>query len=480
MHVPFYGRERELSILHETLDSRVARLIVLRGRRRIGKSRLAEKFGECFDLHLTFVGLPPEEGVNDEIQRRHFANDLERQTKQHSIRFDDWDFLLSNLGQITQKGKVLIVLDEINWMGCLDPAFLGKLKTAWDLYFKKNPHLVMLLSGSMSAWIEKHILRSTGFFGRIALDIVLHELPLHQCSHFWRPYEKNIAPSEKFKILSITGGVPLYLESINPKISAEENIRRLCFRKEGLLFIEFERIFSDVFGSRAPFYKKIIMSLMQGPQNQKKMFESLGVEKSGVYSDYLDELVKTGYIARDYTWKIDSNKMNPNSFSKLSHYRLCDNYLRFYLRYIEPSKHNILQDRDILPVGWTSIMGLQFENLVLNNRHKLHDLLNIRPADIRIDNPYFQKGTKLSPGVQIDYMIQTRFNVLYLCEIKFYRERIGTEIIKEMDKKMKALKIPRGYSVLPVLIHVNGVTAELEEQEFFSHIIDFGAFFSDS
>lgn len=256
MKDPFYGRERELSILQEVLDSNVARLVVLRGRRRIGKSRLAEKFAERFDRHLTFVGLPPEEGVSDEIQRRHFAHDLERQTQQHSIRFDDWDFLFSNLGRMTQKGRVLIILDEINWMGSLDPAFLGKLKTAWDLYFKKNPKLVLLLSGSMSAWIEKHILRSTGFFGRIALDIVLQELPLNQCSHFWRPYEKNIAPSEKFKILSVTGGVPLYLESINPKISAEENIRRLCFRKEGLLFLEFDRIFSDVFGSHAPFIKK--------------------------------------------------------------------------------------------------------------------------------------------------------------------------------------------------------------------------------
>ena len=53
MRDPFYGRERELGILQEVLDSRVAQLIVLRGRRRIGKSRLAEKFGESFDRRLT-------------------------------------------------------------------------------------------------------------------------------------------------------------------------------------------------------------------------------------------------------------------------------------------------------------------------------------------------------------------------------------------------------------------------------------------
>ena len=468
MDDPFYGRERELGILHELLDSKVARFVVLRGRRRIGKSRLAEKFGESFDKHYTFIGLPPEMGVTDEVQRRHFANELEKQTGQIALRFDDWDFLFDSLGRITQKGRVLIVLDEINWMGSLDPAFLGKLKTAWDACFKKNPRLVLLVSSSVSAWIEKHILRSTGFFGRIALDIVLHELPLYQCSHFWRPHEKNVSPSEKFKVLCVTGGVPLYLESINPKLSAEENIRRLCFRKEGLLFLEFERIFSDVFKSRAPLYKKIVQRLAQGPADQAAILQAIGADKSGVYCEYLDELEKTGYLSRDYTWSLTSGK-----FSKLSLYRLSDNYLRFYLRYIEPNQPSIQQNRDQLPVGWTGIMGLQFENLVLNNRSSVQRLLSINPTDIRIDNPYFQRATKKKAGVQIDYMIHTRFNTVYVCEIKFHREPIGMDIIKEMRKKIEALSLPRGYSLRPVLIHVNGVKEEVVEQEFFSNILDF-------
>jgi len=466
MRDSFYGRERELKILKELLDSKVARLDVLRGSRRIGKSTLAEKFGESFDHHYTFVGLPPENGVTDEIQRRHFANELEKQTKSLALRFDDWDFLFEALGRMTQKGRVLIVLDEINWMGSLDPSFLGKLKTAWDTHFKKNPKLVLLLSGSMSAWIEKHILRSTGFFGRIAVDMVLQELPLQQCNHFWRPLEKKISPSEKFKILSITGGVPLYLESINPKLSAEENIRRLCFRKEGLLFLEFDRIFSDVFGSKAPIYKKIVSSLAKQSANQSAILETLNIQKSGIYSEYLDELVKTGYLARDYTWSLKSRR-----FSKLSKYRLCDNYLMFYLRYIEPNKPNIEQNRERLPPGWSSIMGLQFENLVLNNRLSIQQLLNIRPEDIQIDNPFFQNATQKKRGVQVDYMIQTYFNTLYVCEIKFHQEPIGTEILKEMNQKLKAL--PTGYSMRPVLIHVNGVKPEVKKANFFSHIIDF-------
>ncbi len=118
-------------------------------------------------------------------------------------------------------------------------------------------------------------------------------------------------------------------------------------------------------------------------------------------------------------------------------------------------------------------MGLQFENLVLNNRQSIHLILGINPADIKIDNPYFQKGSKKKPGVQIDYIIQTRFKILYICEIKFHRDPIGMDIVQEMQRKLKALKLPRGFSIHPVLIHVNGVKKDVEEQEFFSHIIDF-------
>jgi AAA+ ATPase superfamily predicted ATPase len=64
----FYGRHRELGILNELLDKRSASLVVIRGRRRIGKSRLAEKFSESFPKSFTFMGLSPEEGITDEME----------------------------------------------------------------------------------------------------------------------------------------------------------------------------------------------------------------------------------------------------------------------------------------------------------------------------------------------------------------------------------------------------------------------------
>jgi len=94
------------------------------------------------------------------------------------------------------------------------------------------------------------------------------------------------------------------------------------------------------------------------------------------------------------------------------------------LRYIEPNKNKIKRGgfKDISLSsfsGWNSIIALQFENLVLNNREKLKTLLNIQNEDIVYDNPYFQTAKKGIEACQVDYMIQSCTKNLYICEIKF-------------------------------------------------------------
>ena len=105
-----------------------------------------------------------------------------------------------------------------------------------------------------------------------------------------------------------------------------------------------------------------------------------------------------------------------------------------------------------------------------------HKLLNIRPEDVISEGPYFQRKTARQPGCQIDYLIQTRFDCLYVCEIKFSKDPIGFSVVKEVQQKMDRLVTPKNFSIRPVLIHVNGVTDDVLESEFFAKIIDFGKF----
>jgi hypothetical protein len=118
-------------------------------------------------------------------------------------------------------------------------------------------------------------------------------------------------------------------------------------------------------------------------------------------------------------------------------------------------------------------MGLQFENIVLNNRHSVWELLNIKADEIISDNPFFQKRTLKQAGCQIDYLIQTKFQTLFACEIKFSTNKIGNSIIEELRTKLSKIHLPKGFTCLPVLIQVNEVTEEVENADYFYKIINF-------
>jgi AAA+ ATPase superfamily predicted ATPase len=467
---PFVGREGELDRLRGLLSKRSASLIVVRGRRRIGKSRLLAEFGKEMKSFF-FSGLPPEKKLTAQTQRDEFAAQMKR-LGLPSIEPDDWGNLFWALSKHAEKGRILIVFDEISWMGGKDPTFLGKLKTAWDMYFSKNPNLIIALCGSISSWIEENILSSTGFVGRVTIDLVLEELPLHSCSAFWGSKQSRISSYEKFKILSVIGGVPLYLEQIRPELPAEENIRNLCFTRGGLLVREFDELFSDLFSRRSASYKEIITCLADGPKELPEICELLKKSRGGIRNKYLDDLIKAGFIQRDFTWFLETGKEG-----KLSRYRLSDNYLRFYLKYIVGNRSKIERGTFSGSMtgfpGWDSITGLQFENLVIQNRKTLWQSIGIRLEDIVMDGPFFQTPTKKQLGCQIDYMLQTKFHTLYLCEIKFSKNPVGPKIIEEMEEKRKRLKVPRYFSIRPILIHVNGVEDSVLDSQYFDNIIDF-------
>lgn len=467
---PFYGRRDELDRLSRLLKKKTSSLVVIKGRRRIGKSRLILEFTKGLKT-LIFTGLPPTKNTTAHTQREYFVQQMERLLGLRGIKSEDWGDIFWHLSQATKSNQVVLVLDEINWMGSLDDTFLGKLKSAWDLNFKNNPKLLMILSGSMSSWIDQNILSSTGFMGRISLELTLDELPLPVCNLFWRKKAPYVSSYDKFKILSVMGGVPRYLEEIDPDISAEDNIYNLAFRKGGLLVEEFDRIFSDLFSKRFMRYKQIVERLAVGSATLEEICTAINLEKGGTISIYLEDLVETGYIVRDNTWNIKSNKE-----SNLCKFRLRDNYLRFYLKYIEPRRTQIDKNRPVPLPAWTTVMGIQFENLVLNNSHRVYELLGIDPSEVIYDNPYFQRSTKTHQGCQVDYLIQTKFNTLYICEIKFSKEPIGLYVVKEVQQKMDRIDKPKNFSLRPVLIHVNGVTDAVREIDFFAKIIDFGQF----
>jgi AAA+ ATPase superfamily predicted ATPase len=468
---PFYGREQELQRLQELATKKTASLVVIKGRRRIGKSRLAAEFARRLPGYsaLIFQGLPPTAHLTAEQEREDFAQQINRQLGIPSPRANDWNTLLWSLADRTRAGRQLIVLDEINWLGSKDPTFLGKLKNAWDAELSKNPRLILILSGSLSGWIERNILHHTGFLGRVSLDFTLQELPLAACNLFWGKHRNRMTSHEKLRLLSVTGGVPRYLEEMNPALSADVNIQRMCFTPEGLLFKEFDLIFHDLFSRRDHVYRDIVAALVNGSLDLEALYAALGVGKSGTISEYSSDLVQAGFLSRDYTWDLKTGDEG-----KLSKLRLSDNYLRFYLKYVQPNRRRIERGTLSRLPNIDEILGLQFENIVLKNRLVIFDRLHIDPNDVLYDNPFFQRKTLRQAGCQIDYLIQIRQQTLYVCEIKFSKNAVPTTVIADVQEKIARLNMPRHTSYRPVLIHSGAITDGIAEQDYFSSVIDFG------
>jgi len=467
----FIGRKEELEDLKRFLRKTTASMIVVRGRRRIGKSRLIEEFAKDMTLY-SFSGLAPDEKTSAQSQRDIFAKQLQVRTGLPNVKADDWMDLFILLNEKLKSGRIILLFDEISWMGSKDPTFLSKIKDAWDLQFKKNPQLIFVICGSASSWIEENILSNTGFLGRISYTLTLEELPLADCLKFWGEQARHASAFEKFKILSVTGGIPKYLEEIDPSISAEDNIRLLCFKKGGILVDEFDRIFSTTFKRRSSLYKTLAQTLIYSAKETVMISEEVQKPISGILTDYLQELVLAGFVKREYIWDFKTG-----NDSKLSKYRLSDNYVRFYLRYIDKNKNKIdkrmFNYKSVMDLPeWRTIMGLQFENLVINNRHYIFSALGLNVHEIVNDNSFFQHATTKQRGCQIDYLIQTKHDTLYVCEIKFSKNLIGVEVLDEVKQKIDRLTRPKGMSCRPVLIHVNGVTDEVMDSGYFSNIIE--------
>lgn len=467
----FIGRTKELRRLRQLTKKQVASLVVMTGRRRIGKSRLLQEFGKDFPRSYFFTGLSPAPGITAQDQRDEFAHKLAQHFSWPSFQRQHWSELFSLLAQETQAGPVCLVFDEISWMAEGSPLFLAQLKNAWDLEFKNNPKLLLVLCGSISSWIHKNILSSTGFVGRISEVIKLEELSLQESVQFWGPQGFRLSHMEKIKFLNVVGGIPRYLEELDPSKPAEQNIQRLAFQEGGFLFNEFDRLFSDLFQSRHKNYKSILKALVSGPKSLQEISLTLRRESGGSLTEALQDLEEAGFVRGHTRWNFSTG-----AFGKIKKYSIVDNYSRFYLKYISPNREKILKnlypDKDLQFLsGWESIMGLQFENLVIKNARSIFEILHIDKRDIINAGPYFQTKTKTQHSCQIDYLIQTRFQTLYLCEIKFRLTEGEHSVIQEVERKRNTLLIPKNFSTRPILISAGPVHPKVSGERYFDEII---------
>ena len=470
----FFGREDQMEQLEALWGKRVSSLVTCRGRRRIGKSTLIEQFAKRSEARFIKIeGLRPQKELSNEDELRAFARQLADQSSAERSLPDCWLTAFGRLAREISDEYVFHLIDGYDdslKIVQYDDAFQRCLKCGTGLPVRAEYSFSYDTDDEFHIWIRENIIDDGQFLGRRSLDVVVPELPLRECIRFWDPVRERLDMREIIDMMSVTGGVPRYLEEVNPALSVNENMRRLCFRPRSPLRMDFDEMFNDVIMRQPQSTARVLDCLVDGSRTVTEIAALLDNTKGGHISEALAQLEEAGFVSSD----VGTNPLT-GAERREKRYRLKDNYSRFYLKYVKPAA--TLIDKDAFAFsgfdqfkGWETVLGLQFENLVVNHFQELLPFLHLENALVYSAAPYRQEGKKGS-GLQIDLLIQTKRSA-YIVEVK-RRSEIGLEVVDEVAQKARRLKVAAGNSIRTALVYAGHLARTVEAEGYFDAIVPF-------
>ena len=474
----FYGRIYELNILKEAIASARAELGVVYGRRRVGKSALLRKAAPIQSRHssnLYFEGL---QGMPRATQIDHFLTQLSEQTGTPKSQAHNWSEAFDVLSFYIKSNRHYVVFDEFPWMACGRNELVALMKFYWDNEWKHNPGLTFVLCGSIANFMFRHIVHSKALHNRKTFEIKLQPLPAVEAKLF---FKNRRAHFELARFLMVFGGIPKYLEQIDPQRSLTANIDRLCFQKNGFFINEFETIFKEQFKVTKT-YEKIIRLLAQTSCSREILAQKLNMTAGGGLSTYLNRLEQADFI------KVFSPKTLLGRGDKTQKFVLWDEWLRFYFTYMEPNQEIIKLNTKTGMFGqiagkrFDNYCGLAFERLCMKNLPRILERLEIALHEVLGFGPFFRQPRRSAhrgeeEGLQIDIMVHRKDQVLMLIECKFSTKPIGATLIREVEKKIELLKAPKHYTIEKVLLCSGTIRSDLKKSGYFDRILGLGAIF---
>ncbi|MFW5887324.1 MAG: AAA family ATPase [Bacteriovoracia bacterium] len=460
----FIGRNEEIHDLEKLYNEERSSFVVVYGRRRIGKSSLIDKF--CSNKSsMRFEGI---EGEHSAEQITQFQRDLKKQVDDKFLKqmnFSKWEDIFDYMTVQIKKSekKLVLFFDEFQWMAASQSKLVSLLKKVWDNDWKKTQKVMLVLCGSVAPFMIRKVIKSNALYGRIDYELCLKGLGP-------KDVKKLIGGSrsiyEIFKYILILGGVPRYIEIINSKKSFEQNIQNLFFKSNSLLLSEYEKIFYSQFREHKN-YEKIVKYLSNTPRNLQEISKHLKMESSGGVKSYLDNLEKALFVTSYVPYDRPDN-------SKLKKYKLSDEYIRFYLKYVYPNQKKIQSAprnqslfKTLVKDQWDSWLGFAFENFCLKNAYLLARKMGFADQ-VKNYGPFFSKGSK---DFQIDLVFERFDNVITVCEMKYYNKKITTGVIAEVEKKLELLNIKKGMTVEKALISQFGADEKLAYSDYFHHYL---------
>ena len=335
----FIGREDELKFFEERYASKKAELIVLYGRRRVGKTELLREF--CKNkLHIFYSCLE----CNDRQQLEAFSGKMLKTgipAAKYVTSFTDWETAFKSMTEIPNgDNKKLIIIDEFPYMCKGNGSIPSTLQTLWDESLR-HENIMIVLCGSAMSFIEKELLAEKNpLYGRATGIYKMKELSFYDAVKFVPDY----SDIDKILTYAVLGGIPHYLNQFDSSLPLNENIKRNILTKGCILYSEIEFLLRQELRETA-IYNTIIEAVALGNTKLNDIYTKTQIEKAKI-SVYLSNLNELEIVEREFSIS-DGVKETANTQRGL--YRLTDNFFCFWYKFVF-TNYSELENGDVAGV----------------------------------------------------------------------------------------------------------------------------------
>ncbi len=416
------GRAAERAELKEIYESGRPELVVVYGRRRVGKTFLVR---EQFDGQFAFyhTGLSQQEMDADnqkQGQLRNFASSLRHYGKAEQAPLADWltafdelRSLLEQKMQATPKQRQVVFIDELPWMDTPRSGFLSALEHFWNGWGAGQTSLMLIVCGSATAWISDHLLHNKGgLYDRKTREIKLHPFTLREAELYYKEQGIELDRYAQTQLYMILGGIPYYMSFVRKGDSVEQTVDNLFVQRNAKLGDELEQLFVSLFTNHQDCLRIVrLLANRKSGYTRKEIAENTGVPYGGGLTKTLKALAESDFIQKYIYY---------GQPAKEERFRLIDFYSLFSLTVVSKKASPDADvwkgqfDKRTMDVWY----GFALESLCWNHIPQIKQALGISSVHT-VEYSWRAEKNDEHPGAQIDLLIRRADRIINLCEMKF-------------------------------------------------------------